>query len=132
MSMSLYQELTQSLISVSSQKEETIHGIFCFNKDLTMFKGHFPNAPILPGILQFEMVKLALERALNTFFSIRSIGKSKFSGPIHPGDIIELTIKVNGDQERLKAKAVLKTEKKAVGKLNLTVEKYCPGNRRYT
>ncbi|HKK90890.1 MAG TPA: hypothetical protein VJ936_05795 [Desulfobacteraceae bacterium] len=127
--MNLYQELARSLISVSSQTEETIHAVFCFDKDLAMFKGHFPNDPILPGILQFEMVKLALEKALDTFFSIGSINKSKFSGPIHPGETVEITIHVNQEQERLKARAVLKTEKTTAGKINLIVLKNRQANR---
>ena len=67
---------------------------FCFSADLDLFAGHFPGNPILPGIVQIEMVKFTLEQARGTSFRIQSIKKTKFSNLIHPDTPIHLSIRL--------------------------------------
>ncbi|MCP4179044.1 MAG: 3-hydroxyacyl-ACP dehydratase FabZ [bacterium] len=78
------------------------------------FIGHFPNHPIMPGVLQieatFQVAVVALRKDLdpgNKFdIYIKSMKKAKFRKPTYPGDrlLIELDIiSVDGDEAVVKA-----------------------------
>src|SRR5277367_2709214 len=59
---------------------------------LIYFRGHFPNFPILPGIVQIEW---AMEYARRYFgLALASVGtlQVKFRQPICPGDHLWLTL----------------------------------------
>ena len=64
------------------------------------FQGHFPNQPVLPGVLTIEMMAQAgsflilsqVDNPLtkNMFFS--SVENAKFKKPVIPGDILKIHI----------------------------------------
>lgn len=118
--MSLYNDLKNSEISVFKGKNQHINAAFNFKKELDLFKGHFPENPILPGIFQIEMVKYALEKSFNTCLSIKSVKKTKFSGIIHPGKTVYLDITINKKENSLlNARAVLRVGDTIAGKINI-------------
>lgn len=74
---------------------------FTVTEDLEILKGHFPGNPILPGVVQIEMMAqcsaftpLALKSLdLNTTRAetlLISCDKSKFRKPIYPGMTLEI------------------------------------------
>ena len=67
--------------------------------DLAWFRGHFPDQPVLPGIIQ---VHWATEVAA-ILFSLEGppqhIKRLKFSNIIVPPRVIELSLKRHGDRE---------------------------------
>jgi acyl-CoA synthetase (AMP-forming)/AMP-acid ligase II len=65
-----------------------------FEKDAIYFKGHFPNIPILPGIVQVNFAIDWCRRAFNSESSVKRISKLKFSSIIKPGDVVNLSISV--------------------------------------
>jgi 3-hydroxyacyl-[acyl-carrier-protein] dehydratase len=122
--MSLYTDLQNSAISVTTENKQQIIAVFQFKKELDLFKGHFPENPILPGILQIEMVKYALEESFDNSLHIKSVKKTKFSNLIHPGKTVTLDIKIiNEEDSLLYVKAILKVDDTVVGKINLTLIK---------
>lgn len=123
--MSLYTDLQDSEISIIKENDQLIHAEFQFEKQLDLFSGHFPGNPILPGIFQIEMVKYAVEKALDTGgLFINSVKKTKFSSLIHPGKTVMLDITVNREEKnRFKVKGVLKVNDTIAGKVNLNLTK---------
>lgn len=61
--------------------------------DLLYFAGHFPGAPLLPGVAQ--LVALVLDRVHALWPELGEptrLGRLKFKQPIAPGDALELTL----------------------------------------
>lgn len=58
------------------------------------FQGHFPNQPIMPGVLILEalaqaggiLVSLSLPEARDKLFVFTGMDKVRFRRPVHPGD----------------------------------------------
>ncbi|NNF00739.1 MAG: 3-hydroxyacyl-ACP dehydratase FabZ [Pyrinomonadaceae bacterium] len=81
--------------------KERIVGIKQVTINEPFFQGHFPGAPVMPGVLQIEALAqvgaiLALREIENTddkipFFS--GIDKARFRRPVVPGDTLVLEVK---------------------------------------
>ncbi|HNI38189.1 MAG TPA: hypothetical protein PKZ68_07830, partial [Pseudomonadales bacterium] len=62
-----------------------------FPQSSTLFSGHFPDLPILPGVVQFDIAVRQCS-AWYTLTQFRKIEKLKFSEPIVPDDRVILTL----------------------------------------
>lgn len=56
-----------------------------------VFEGHFPDLPILPGVVQFDIAMHACAD-WHPLTSFRRIDKLKFKEPVIPGDCVTLTL----------------------------------------
>ncbi len=68
------------------------------------FNGHFPDLPIMPGVLQIEA--MAQVAALSYYregdkpmdFMIASLKETRFRKPVVPGDVLEITAEIVKDR----------------------------------
>lgn len=122
--MTMYQDVNNALISNKIKAEkERFTASFCFNKNLDVFKGHFPDMPILPGVMQLEMVRCTLEKNTGSAYRIKKIRKAKFSGQIRPEELINVAVVLQQtDEDDLHAKAVLEVNNKPAGKVSMVLE----------
>ena len=77
-------------------------GTIVGQKNLTMneafFQGHFPGAPIMPGVLILEAlaqtggVLLHLRESPNKIAVLLSVNNAKFRHPVRPGDVLYLHV----------------------------------------
>lgn len=58
------------------------------------FAGHFPGAPIVPGVVLLDEALHAIGTTLGMELSACTIGSAKFLHPVGPGDVIELQYEV--------------------------------------
>ncbi len=67
---------------------------FEFNFDAAdpVFAGHFPHRPILPGVFQLEIVRMAAGWTRDKKFAVQEISKAKFQRPIIPGETLKLNL----------------------------------------
>jgi 3-hydroxymyristoyl/3-hydroxydecanoyl-(acyl carrier protein) dehydratase len=77
---------------------------FSFSADDPTFAGHFPNRPILPGIFQLEIVRMAVEWVLHRSVSVQEIAKAKFQRPVLPGEILNMNLKLSVTDGALSAR----------------------------
>jgi len=68
---------------------------FNFRADDPTFAGHFPGRPILPGVFQLEIVRMAAEWIQNRPLAVQEIAKAKFQRPILPGEVLKLNLKLS-------------------------------------
>lgn len=65
---------------------------FVFPPDAVVFDGHFPGRPILPGVLQLELVRLAAEWVMDCRLGVKEIVRGKFQRAVPPGEILSLRL----------------------------------------
>lgn len=65
-----------------------------------VFQGHFPGSPVLPGVVQLEMVKAVLSKAFERPFALKEMSTCKFLEVLNPAETPELTIYIQykGDE----------------------------------
>lgn len=68
---------------------------FNFSADDPVFAGHFPDRPILPGVFQLEIVRMAAEWVLNCGLSLQEVVRGKFQRPVLPGETLKLSLKLS-------------------------------------
>jgi hypothetical protein len=61
--------------------------------DLSYFRGHFPGDPLLPGVVQLDVLVLAQARASWPGLEhLARVTRLRFRRPIRPGDDVELSL----------------------------------------
>ena len=88
---------------------------YCFAADEPVFEGHFPGHPLLPGIFQIEMTRLAAERLMGRPLSIARILKTKFTRAILPEETIGLNLRCTEGESAIKARARLSVGEERAG-----------------
>ena len=76
-----------------------------------IFKGHFPGAPVLPGVCTLSIVKDCLEKVVSQKSTICEISQCKFTGMVDPlqEQIMNIEIEVSpAGEERGKISANVK------------------------
>lgn len=69
-----------------------------FPPDDLYFTGHFPNFPLLAGVVQLGTVQ-RLVRSLRGTGDVKSVKKMKFTGVICPGDVVRLRLDFRSEAE---------------------------------
>ena len=108
------------LDGVSQQSAERIVGFKNVSVNEAYFQGHFPNAPVMPGVLvleallQLSWVQFADEGGIR----LKKIRKLRFRRPTIPGDRLELEVDVvgrEGDVAELRVLARVEDQVSATG-----------------
>ncbi len=82
---------------------QSIRGIKCVSFNEPHFTGHFPNAPVMPGVLQIEAMAqtgaLLMSKTLDVDVSkhvilFMSVENARFRKPVLPGDVMEMPVEV--------------------------------------
>lgn len=94
---------------------------FRFAENDPTFSGHFPGRPLLPGVFQLEMARLAVEWVLNSPVSVREITKAKFLRPILPAEIVRLELKLARKESTIEARARFSVDGQPAGEANLVL-----------
>jgi 3-hydroxyacyl-[acyl-carrier-protein] dehydratase len=80
--------------------------------DHPIYKGHFPDQPVLPGIMQIEMIADLINHELNTQYQLKKASNIKYLNMIIPNNetiVFEIKYSVQEDGD-LKVNCVIKDE----------------------
>jgi 3-hydroxyacyl-[acyl-carrier-protein] dehydratase len=87
-------------IAVLDVGERTVRSVCIVPKQSTIFEGHFPGYPLMPGVLQIECMAQTcgwLVTAINRFTAMPfliGVKEAKFRSPVLPGDELEVEGKI--------------------------------------
>jgi 3-hydroxyacyl-[acyl-carrier-protein] dehydratase len=73
--------------------------------DHPVFPGHFPQAPVVPGVLVLSLVLDAADRWLGAAVQPIRLRQAKFPAPWLPGMTVEATLERDGQQLRFRVTA---------------------------
>lgn len=76
------------------------------NKDNHIFKGHFPNNPVMPGVCMIQIIKELTEKATNKELFMQKASNIKFMAIINPevNPNLNLEISFTEDGDSIKVK----------------------------
>ena len=85
---------------------KSIKAKFHASVDMDVFRGHFPGAPVLPGVLAVEIIAQVADILLLSFDKYAGklpyfigIDKAKFKKKIEPGDTVTIEVTLTQDIE---------------------------------
>ena len=122
----LKENAVEAMIEFAARDEGELEAVWVFSPDLDLFRGHFPDRPLVPGILELEMVRAAMERFWpGSHFRILSVDKAKFVREIKPGERIRLSaaFSLSSENRGLRVKAQLWVEGEKAAQIQLTMQK---------
>jgi 3-hydroxyacyl-[acyl-carrier-protein] dehydratase len=93
-------------VGESFKKREGDVFTFFIDKNFPAFEGHFPGAPLLPGIVQIEIALFCVKQILNKDASVSEIKKAKFIKPILPDTEIHISINENAGSYSVSIKSI--------------------------
>lgn len=96
---------------------------YLFSGDCVAFDGHFPDSPILPGVVQLMMGAHTAVEALGESFNFHKVSKAKFLKPILPDEPILVSGKTNRTQTAVTAAITIHSGEVMAASFTLTSSK---------
>lgn len=86
--------------AVKSANETFLHAVTHVDPDWAIFQGHFPDLPIMPGVLLIESIAqggaliLGLNGAVKdgNFIGFTGVESAKFRRAVKPGDVMDIYV----------------------------------------
>lgn len=102
-----------------------LQSIIELNPEHDVFKGHFPNNPITPGVCMLQILKELTEQVTNTNLVIKECSNVKFMALINPevNSVLKITIDINKADENFKIKALASFQETVALKVNALLSK---------
>ena len=63
-----------------------------FGEDFSVFRGHFPGNPTLPGVCELICVEVLLEKIFGKTAALAELSKAKFFSPIAPEEPLKIEL----------------------------------------
>lgn len=104
-----------------TEPERSYIGDFRFDPSFIGFHGHFPDAPILPGIVVLHSVLVTCEQGLGRQVRLIEIERAKFSRPVFPGQVLYTEVALTGGDDPWQLRAAARCEGELVADFRCTV-----------
>ena len=115
-------QITELIKDKISYQDTTITTQIKFNKDFLGFVGHFPNNPILPGVVIIHVMIKMYELYKNQKFILSKIKQAKFIDPVAADTMITFFIKSDIDKDVIKLQGKVLKAEKIISKVSLVLQ----------
>ena len=86
-------------LSASSHEGQVFKATATFNAEHAIFKGHFPDLPVVPGVCQVQMLTETLSQMLGRKVEIKRAQHIKFLALLNPTKVKELSLEIKIEKE---------------------------------
>ncbi len=110
--------LVDRILSINLEENEIV-GVKNVTVNEPFFQGHFPGAPIMPGVLLLEALAqtggiLVHQKGYTKKIAVLlNVAHAKFRKPVLPGDVLHLQVKglhISGTGGKIRAKALVQDQ----------------------
>jgi 3-hydroxyacyl-[acyl-carrier-protein] dehydratase len=88
----------------------TVSRLHRFEDGFPGFDGHFPGAPILPAVVQIQVVAAMASEHARVPLALAGVESAKFLSPVRPGEALLASFKVTGSGEKTLHDATLSVD----------------------
>lgn len=110
--------------------ENQVNAQVRLNPNHEVYKGHFPGQPVVPGVIQLQMIKELLEKAVNEKLLLNRMVFTKYLRMIVPGTspVINLQINYSMKDTARAFTAVIKDDRFVFTKVKGSFIAHCTGD----
>jgi len=118
----LSKEIKGCMSGLIEDEKKGLIAHFCFPKEFTGFKGHFPGRPVLPGVCKVQAVLCMLEASAHRVPRLKEIVSAKFFAPVSFNEEIVFTVRrAAKDNTEIHASALITNGDKKIAEIKLRV-----------
>jgi 3-hydroxyacyl-[acyl-carrier-protein] dehydratase len=121
--MALKDDVEQALQRVSANGNGEFEAEFLFRAEAPFFEGHFPDLPLVPGVVQIEMVRMATEKVIGESLSIAAVNDCKFRRQLEPNQPVLLRASCSSVDGSVNAAGTLVIENEVAAELKISFQK---------
>ena len=101
-----------TIIAQQQPDQQAVHTTIAWNGDHAIFKGHFPDQPVVPGVCMMQTIQELLSGVAGKKLLVKKAANMKFLNMIDPRQTPQVTIEIKYEvtEEGYKANAVIKHE----------------------
>ena len=92
-----------------------------FDKSFVGFMGHFPDNPVLPGVIMIKVMTIMYELFQKKKYRLSQIKQAKFIEPILNDTIVNFFITVNKDNDHINLQGKILKSEKIISKVALVL-----------
>ena len=116
-------EITELIKDKILYHDSTLTTEIKFDKNFIGFIGHFPDNPILPGVVIINVMIRIYELYKNQKYTLSKIKQAKFIEPISVDTIIKFFVKSDIEQDGVKLQGKVLRSEKIISKISLVLQK---------
>ncbi len=109
---------------VYHDKDETLNAKIKFTEDFIGFDGHFPDNPVLPGVVMIRVIITMFELFKGREYQLLEIKKTKFSEPVSSGENVFFSVKADEHSDVIKLSGKVIKSEKTVAKISLVMQSF--------
>lgn len=101
-----------TIVAQQQPDAQAVHTTIAWNGDHPVFKGHFPDQPVVPGVCMMQIVQELLSGAVGKKLLVQKAANMKFLNMIDPRQSPQVNVEITYTvtEEGYKTTAVIKQE----------------------
>ncbi len=115
-------QITELIKDKLEYQEENLNLCVKFDKNFIGFDGHFPNNPVLPGVVMIKVIIKMYELYNKKEFTLSQIKQAKFIEPVLADTLTSFHVKSENDIDGIKLQGKVLKSDKIIAKLSLVLQ----------